>query len=222
MVERIVVGSMYTNAYIFSAWKKECLIIDPGADPEKIISHLVIKNLKPRGIILTHGHLDHIAGCLALKEYFEKDGAKVELFIHEADSFYMGSAAENVHKKSFASLGLIDDSFWKKHYAPTPEPDVLLKDGDTIYDSDLVVIHTPGHTQGSICLYSSSQQFIFSGDTLFFEGIGRTDLSGGDSKAIIESINRLFSMLPDNVKVMPGHGPFSSIEREKKHNPFLK
>ncbi|HKK64272.1 MAG TPA: MBL fold metallo-hydrolase, partial [Clostridia bacterium] len=102
-----------------------------------------------------------------------------------------------------------------------PEADVLLEEEQFILDTDLQVIHTPGHTPGGISIYSESDLILFSGDTLFFEGVGRTDLPGGDSDQLRSSIlDKLFT-LPDETRVFPGHGPFTTIEREKNHNPFL-
>jgi glyoxylase-like metal-dependent hydrolase (beta-lactamase superfamily II) len=221
MVERIIVGSMSTNAYLYSEWKKECIIIDPGGDAETLISHMLVKNLKPRGIILTHGHLDHLSAVGEIKAHFQQMGRDVSIAIHRKDRIYLGSKGISTHQQSLQELGL--DSEWILKEIPEilPDADILLEEGDSPFNSDLRVIHTPGHTPGSISLYSESQQVLFTGDTLFFEGIGRTDLPGGNLPSIISSIEKKLFTLPEDTRVFPGHGPFTTLEREIQHNPAV-
>ena len=221
MVERIIVGSLSTNAYIYSEWKKECLIVDPGGDAEQILSRMSIKNITPLGIICTHGHLDHIAAAYELQSYYRDKDIQVPIAIHEADARYLGHGADNTHRASFSGLGINMEDILGGTMPLFPEPDIILKDGNRVMDSGLITIHTPGHTAGSICFYSEPHGILFSGDTLFFEGVGRTDLSDGDGDAILKSIReRLFS-LPEETRVFPGHGPNTTIEREMKNNPFI-
>lgn len=135
---------------------------------------------------------------------------------------YFGPEAKSIHLESLKGIpeDLFDELNIPLHLLPAA--DILLEEGDTLFDSSLTVIHTPGHTPGSISLYSEPQNFLFSGDTLFFENIGRTDLPGGDSKAIIRGIKDKLMSLPDETRVLPGHGPLTSIERERKTNPFIR
>ncbi len=222
MVERIVVGLFHTNAYIFSAWKKECIVIDPGGDAEEFISHLTVKSLVPRGIICTHGHIDHISAAgLIQQHYLNKKDIHIPLAIHEEDSKYLGVNARSVHVENLACMGIPDSDMFSDIVKILPAPDVLLNDGDFPFESDLKVIHTPGHTPGSICLFSKDHNILFSGDTLFFEGIGRTDLPGGSMNEIISSIKEKIFTLPETMAVFPGHGPHTTLERELKHNPFI-
>ncbi len=221
MVERIIVGPLSSNAYIYSEWKKECLLIDPGGDMEELLSHMAIKNLKPLGIICTHGHLDHVAGAYELQRHFRDRDLEVPVAIHSADAHYLGKNAAESHRISFEQIGLDLKSVLMDYDLLFPEPEVILEDGDSVLDSSLLVLHTPGHTPGSICLYSEAQGILFSGDTLFFEGIGRTDLMEGDGEALLKSIREKLLVLPHTTMVFPGHGPNTSIEREIKNNPFL-
>lgn len=221
MVDRIVVGFFSTNSYLFSQWKKECIIIDPGGDAEKIISHMSQKNMLPRGIVCTHGHIDHISAIKDIQNYYDRQEILVPLAVHVDDLHFFGQEAGKIHTDSIA--GISEDLLLTMNIEinTLPEPDIILKEGDTLFGSDLTVIHTPGHSPGGISLYSESQNFLFSGDTLFFEGIGRTDLPGGDMETLIKSIREKIIQLPDDTRVFPGHGPFSTIEREREHNPFV-
>ena len=221
MVDRIVVGIFNTNSYLFSEWKKECIIIDPGGDSKNIISNMSQKNLVPRGIVCTHGHIDHIMAIRSIQKHFGSLGLTVPLAVHELDMQYFGPKAGKIHKESFNGISVNLMVELNMEINGIPLPDIILQEGDTLWGSDLTVIHTPGHSPGGISLYSESQNFLFSGDTLFFEGIGRTDLPGGDLEKLMDSIHRKLLTLPDVTRVFPGHGPFSSIERERKHNPFI-
>lgn len=221
MVERIVVGPMHTNAYIYSEWKKECVILDPGGDPDLIVSHMSLINLKPRGIILTHGHIDHVSAAASLKEHYHESGIDLQIAIHKKDRHFMGSKAPKAHMDSFGSSDGSGHEGLDAQIDNLPKPDILVEEGDQLFDADLVVLHTPGHTPGSVCIYSESQGLVFSGDTLLFEEIGRTDLPGGDHKSIVKSIKEKVFVLPDFTRVCPGHGPFTTLEREIRHNPFL-
>ncbi len=221
MVDRIVVGIFNTNSFLFSEWKKECIIIDPGGDSKKIISNMSQKNLVPRGIVCTHGHIDHIMAIRNIQKHFSNLGVTVPLAVHELDIQYFGPKAGKIHTESISSISIDLLVELNMEINGIPIPDIILHEGDTLWGSDLTVIHTPGHSPGGISLYSESQNFLFSGDTLFFEGIGRTDLPGGNLEALMDSIHRKLLILPDVTRVFPGHGPFSSIEREREHNPFI-
>lgn len=221
MVERIIVGPLATNAYIYSQWKKECILIDPGGDPDIIISHMAMKNLKPVGIVCTHGHLDHIAAIPEILKHYRKTDKNIPVAIHSDDGSFLGDSGYYRHKKNFQFLDEELILYYETALVSLRDADILLTENDCVFGSNLHVIHTPGHTQGSISLYDDQSSILFSGDTLFFEGIGRTDLEGGNHKLLMDSIKNRLLILPDDVRVFPGHGPFSMIEREKNHNPFF-
>ena len=222
MVERIIVGALNTNAYIYSEWKKECLLIDPGGDLEQLLQRMAIKNLKPLGIVCTHGHLDHVASAYALQRHFAEQELTIPVAIHAQDAHYLGENAPASHRASFKEIGVDIDDVLMGTQALFPAPDFILEDGDTVFDSTLSVIHTPVHTPGSVCLYSEAHGILLSGDTLFFEGVGRTDLSEGNNETILNSIRERLFVLPPETRVFPGHGPSTTIEREIRNNPFVQ
>ncbi len=211
IVERLVVGPYQTNCYIMgneetsSAW-----IIDPGNDGERIIDRITERNLTPVAILLTHTHWDHIAAVGILKQKWPR----LELLVseEEADALSYEQVQRSCFDKSF--LQMYDHALQL-----LPKASGYLSHEQLLQDSHLLVIHTPGHTKGGVCLYHEEGQFIFTGDTLFAGSIGRTDLEGGSYSEIIASCKRLLK-LPPEVLVLPGHGPSSTIEREQT-NPFL-
>ena len=197
------VGQLETNSYVFySEDSKDCFIIDPADRSEEMEKFVEDNKLKPLYVILTHGHIDHCGGA---KELCEKFG--IDIMIHKDDVDLIVSPI-NVDLQN--SLGL----------SSPPKPEKLLNDNELIEESDLKlkVLHTPGHTPGSISLLYDN--IIFSGDTLFFGSIGRTDLPGGDFGVIKRSLQKLMEF-PDKTVILPGHGDFTSIGQEKKINPFL-
>lgn len=204
-IKTLVVGPFGSNCYIVgSEQTREGIIIDPGEEPDSILANVKKMGLKIVLIVLTHGHLDHM---LALKKV--KDALKCDFAIHEGDS-------EGLDKIPSMILGM----FNLPRFNP-PKPDRLLKDGDTIDFGDirLKVLHTPGHSLGGICLLGDG--VVFSGDTLFNLGIGRTDLPGGDYEQLMRSIKDKLMTLPDETRVLPGHGPDTTIKDERLHNPFF-
>jgi len=203
ILNKLVVGPFGSNCYIVgSESNKEGMIIDPGDEAEVILERVKDLGLEIRSIILTHGHIDHIG---ALKEVKEATGAEVAIHTDEADSLQ--------EQPLSTMLGL-------SYPTPLP-PDRSLQDGDSIDIGDLhfLVLHTPGHTKGGICLLGEG--VIFSGDTLFNYGIGRTDLPGGNYSQLMNSIHTRLMTLPDDTIVYPGHGPEATIGAERQGNPFL-
>ncbi len=203
IVKKLVVGSFASNCYIIgSESNNEGMIIDPGADAEEILKKVKDLRLDIKLIVLTHAHIDHIG---AVKEVKEITGAKVA--IHTNDT-------KSLQERSLATVfGL--------SYPPSPPPDRLLKGGDSIDIGDLhlLVLHTPGHSLGSICLLGGG--VVFSGDTLFNYGIGRTDLPSGSYSQLMNSLHTKLMVLPDNTIVYAGHGPDTTIGTERRGNPFL-
>jgi glyoxylase-like metal-dependent hydrolase (beta-lactamase superfamily II) len=204
-LEKIMTGSMLANCYIIGDEEtKETVIIDPSSEPEELLNIVKRNNLEVKYIINTHGHMDHIGANEGIKE---ATGAKI--LIHKDDGDMLGSPTKNLA------------IFWGQT-TKSPPADRFLKDGETFALGDLKirVIHTPGHTPGGICLLTENK--LFSGDTLFENSIGRTDLPGGSDKLIIASIKNNLLTLSDEIEVYPGHGDETTIGRERKNNPFLR
>jgi hydroxyacylglutathione hydrolase len=222
MVERVVVGAWKTNCYIFSSTKKECIIVDPGGDEAEIASRVDVLNMVPVGIALTHGHVDHVAALARLRENYGRRGYPLPVAINPADRKFLGTGGMETHRESLEVLGLDEMSFFGVDPAELPRADVRLREGDRVFNMDLLVIETPGHTPGSVCLYAEKEGILFSGDTLFFDGVGRTDLPGGSEKKLKESIQKKIAILPPETRVFPGHGPFTTVEREKRGNAFFR
>jgi glyoxylase-like metal-dependent hydrolase (beta-lactamase superfamily II) len=204
IIERLVVGMLQSNCYVVGCEDtKAGIIIDPGGDAPSILNKVEQLGLSIKYIVNTHGHIDHIAANRPLKE---ATGAMIA--IHHADAEYLIT-----DQGQFARmLGVL---------SPGPPADVLLEEGDDIVfgDDSLHVIHTPGHSSGSISL--AADGVVFCGDTLFAMGVGRVDLPGGDWETLIQSIkNQLFTM-PDTTTVYTGHGPPTTIGREKSSNPWF-
>jgi glyoxylase-like metal-dependent hydrolase (beta-lactamase superfamily II) len=204
--EILPVGMLGCNCSVYGdETTREAIVIDPGDDIPEILSILHRHSLKATAIVITHAHIDHIGGAAKLKA---ATGAPV----------YMNSNDEMLYDRLDVQAG------WLGMATPDKtEIDQPLKDGDTlkIGACELSVIHTPGHTQGSSCLHVAGEKLLFAGDTLFHESIGRTDLPGGDSRQILRSIHHKLFALPGDTKVICGHGPSTTIEHEKQHNPFL-
>ncbi len=208
IIKRLTVGPLQANCYVLADDDGKAAIIDPGGDPDEISSVIRRENLTPVILINTHGHVDHIAANRALKDRYE-----VPLAIHQEDAASLTDPALNL---SDLGLGRID----------SPPCDRELRDGDEVIVGrlKLEVLATPGHSPGSICLLLSrpdEPDILFTGDTLFAGGVGRTDFPGGSMNQLMESIrNRLLS-LPEDTIILPGHGPHSSIGEERNSNPFI-
>ena len=203
--EMIVVGALETNCYlVYCEETLACAVVDPGADPEKIIRKISEMDLKPSILINTHGHVDHVGANKDIKEKYN-----IPLCIHSADSKMLANILAS-------AMGLFLGA--KK----SPKPDKFLEDGETIPlgRSHLEVLHTPGHSPGSISL--SGDGFILSGDLLFCGGVGRTDLPGGSWDVLEDSIRHRIFQFPDDTIVLPGHGPSTTVGQEKIANPFIR
>lgn len=205
IIKELVVGPIMANCYILGCEDtNEAAVIDPGDEANKILLALADASLKVVALVNTHGHIDHAGGNKKMKE-----ATNAPVIIHSADAPMLGELAS-----SGAAWGLSVEN--------SPPPDRMVEDGDeiTFGNITLKVIHTPGHSPGGISLYTDGNVFV--GDTLFQGSIGRTDLGGGDYGTLISSVkNKLFT-LGDDVKVYSGHGPATTIGREKQYNPFFR
>jgi len=203
ILKKVVVGPFASNCYIVGSESgKEGMIIDPGADAEKILASVKDLGLDIKTILITHGHIDHVS---ALKEVKEATGAETAIHADDAQSLRDGRPA-------IAMFGVV---------YPVSPPDRLLEDGDSVDVGELhfTVLHTPGHSPGGICL--AGEGVVFSGDTLFNYGIGRYDFPGSSGTQLMDSIRTKLMTLPDDTAVYPGHGPDTTIGTERRGNPFL-
>jgi hydroxyacylglutathione hydrolase len=206
ILQTLVVGPFASNCYIVgSDSTKQGMIIDPGAEAKLILKTINELGLNIGVILVTHAHIDHIGALAAVKE---STGAKFA--IHEAEA-----------KAGLGMFSRMLSSVTGGSFSQPPKPDRLLEDGDTLDIDNLkfTVLHTPGHSPGGISLYGEG--ILFSGDTLFNHGIGRTDFPGCSYEQIMDSIQNKLLTLPDETIVYPGHGPATTIGEEKRGNPFF-
>jgi hydroxyacylglutathione hydrolase len=206
ILKTLVVGPFASNCYIVgSESSKHGIIIDPGAEAKLILSTVNDLGMTVSLILVTHTHIDHIGALAPVKE-----GTGAKFAIHEAEA----TAGLGMFSRMLSSMS-------GGSFNQPPKPDRLLKDGDNIDIDDLsfTVLHTPGHSPGGISLYGHG--ILFSGDTLFNCGIGRTDFPGCSYEQIMDSIKNKLMTLPDETIVYPGHGPATTIGKEKRGNPFL-
>ena len=208
--EILPVGPLQCNCSILGdEHSHEAIVVDPGDDIPRILALLAKHDLKVKQILITHAHIDHIAGAHRLKQI---TGAPILC-----------------NKNDVAQIKIMDEqAAWLGIPTPTVHnPDDTLDDGKiiTIGAGQTAlsgsILHTPGHTQGSVCLYVPDQTLLLAGDTLFAGSIGRTDLPGGNTQQLLRSIHDRLLTLPDETKVIPGHGPATKIGNERFDNPFL-
>ena len=202
----IPVGLIMTNCYLVQNGKKEAALIDPGAQPDKILRYLKAEGLALKMILLTHGHFDHMGGVDGiLKEY------DVPVYIHPQDEEMTKTPSQNASME-FGGPGI------------TCCTSRIYGEGDEIPFGDITfrVLHTPGHTQGSVCLLAEGgeESALFTGDTVFAGSVGRTDLYGGSYPQIAASARRI-DALPKNYRLLPGHGEETTLDYEREQNPYL-
>ncbi|MBF0549688.1 MAG: MBL fold metallo-hydrolase [Deltaproteobacteria bacterium] len=208
IIEQMMVGRMSVFCYIVGCERsKEGMLIDPAGDENRIMARVKKLGLNIKYLVNTHAHGDHTCGNAVITQKM-----KLSLVMSEQDA----AAATGLQNKMFClAMG----------FKPTPKPDLTVRDGQILAVGDLnvTVLHTPGHTPGGICLYIPGH--VFTGDTLFVEAVGRTDLPGGSLKVLLKSIKEKLLTLPADTVVWPGHDygsrPSSSIGYERKHNPYI-
>ncbi len=198
------VGPLQSNCYLILCTKtQQCVIVDPGEEPDAIVNMVNMNKAEPVLIINTHGHGDHIGANRAIKERYD-----IPLAIHEDDARMLTDPQFNMS----ALLGFNITS---------PPADILLKDGDRqeFADTSIEILHTPGHSPGGISLLIENH--LLSGDALFNSSIGRSDIPGASHEQLIRGIKEKLMALPDDTIVYPGHGPTTTIGEERQNNPFL-
>ena len=205
-VKTIPVGLLATNCYAaYNDGSSECVLVDPGDDAERIIGKLKEYGVKPSAILITHGHFDHI---WAVHEIVSEYG-NVKIYAGRNENALLNDPELNCTARC--------------HMPMTVQPDKLLDNNEEFEAAGIgfVTMFTPGHTAGSVCYYVPERDVLFSGDTLFCNGMGRTDLPTGDESSIFRSLGVL-KLLPDETKVYPGHAGDTTIGAEKASNPYLR
>ena len=209
-IELFVFNPFQENTYLLYDHTGECIIVDAGCqeqeEKDQLLSYIDENELKPVKLVNTHCHVDHVLGVAFLSRQYN-----LPFYFHAGDKHLLPAS-----KNPAELFGLTLET--------PPEPEGFLNEGDTVSfgESTLKVIHIPGHSPGGILLYSPEQKFILSGDVLFRESIGRTDLPGGDYDSLVNGIKEKLLVLDPDTRVYPGHGPDTSIATEKEVNPFLR
>jgi len=208
-LKTLIFNSFQVNMYLLYDETKECIIVDASCvskqEKAKLTTFISDNQLKPVQLVITHPHIDHVAGMKYICDYY-----KIPLTIHkEAVSLLKGMP-------NYANL------FGFNEYENV-EPSNWVTDEETIQfgHAEIKIIYTPGHADGSICLYAKEEGFVISGDVLFYESIGRSDLPTGNSNTLITNIKNKLLVLPENTIIYPGHGPSTTIGNEKRNNPYL-
>lgn len=204
-IGKITLGVCQTNTYfIYREGSSDIIVFDPADRGEYLFSKFQEKGFNVAAILLTHGHFDHILGIEDLQKHTE-----AKLYASEDEAELAKDIELNCSQMFRRECSV--------------NPDILFSDGEkvTLADIELEVIKTPGHTVGGCCYYIEEAGFLISGDTLFLESVGRTDLPTGSMGTLIRSIKEKLFILPDETIVYPGHGPSTTIEHEKEYNPFI-
>ena len=204
-IDSRILGMVGTNCYLLCNMDiKECVLIDPADSQDEISRMIDESGCSLKGILLTHGHFDHIGAANEVREHY---GIKIYASCDEEK--LLASPARNLSNAYGMSLRVTAD--------------VLHNDGDILELAGLKIkaIHTPGHTKGSCCYYLKDEGVLFSGDTVFYGSVGRTDFPGGSTAEIVRSLHKLVDSLPEETEVFPGHDASTTIGYEKRYNPFV-
>ena len=204
-IKKLELGPLETNSYV--VWTSDdCWVVDVGMWPANLENFLVDENLSPSRILLTHGHGDHIGGIEPLKKTF----SATKLYCPADDLEMLSSPTRNLSGTLLLSI-------------VSPPADEILNPGDTLKMGEFTwnVLDTSGHTKGGVSFYCPEKAVVMTGDALFNGSIGRSDIPGGDGKRLIENIRNNLMTLPDETRVLPGHGPETTIGAEKRNNPFI-
>lgn len=205
-IKRLVLGLVRTNCYIvYKEDTKKAVIIDPAADSRRITEEISALGVTPEAVLLTHGHFDHMLAAESLK-----NGYQIPICVAKGDAELLKHPDRNCSQQFL-------------HMSYSISADEELEDGQNLrfLDGTFTVITTPGHTEGSCCYYADKEDILFSGDTLFQESVGRTDLPTGSAATLINSIREKLFVLPDNTLVLSGHGDQTTIGEEKQYNPYV-
>ncbi|HPJ24735.1 MAG TPA: MBL fold metallo-hydrolase [Synergistaceae bacterium] len=204
-IRRFPLGSLWTNGYLFWDAEGKAFFVDPGGDPREVLDFMQKEQIILERILLTHGHADHMCGVESMR-----GETKAPVAVHEEDAFMLEHPEHNLSQFLGAPCS-------------AGPAEVLLSEGDSFHVGNMRirVIHTPGHTPGSCLFYvtENEETALLSGDTLFAQSVGRTDLPGGNNVALEHSLRR-FAEFSENLRVLPGHGPETTIGEEKHHNPY--
>ena len=204
-IKKFVIGMVGTNCYVvYNENTKECFVVDPAAPSAPLVEFIRTEGLQLQGILLTHGHFDHI---MAVKEVKEK--YQIPVYACMQEEVMLAEPTINMTAVYGSACSI--------------KPEVLLDDGQ-IFEAagfSIQMFHTPGHTKGSCCYYIKDEGVLFSGDTLFCGSVGRTDFPGGSSAEIVRSLHKLVDTLPEDTEVFPGHDASTTIGYEKRYNPFV-
>lgn len=231
LLKTFVVGPLSTNCYVVGSEESgEALVVDAGAEGERVARELAVLGLRAVAVVSTHAHYDHVGGVAALRAAAVLPSSSASRPPRKDGRAASGGPtppAYALHAADVPALGrgeALREVF--SGYQDPPQPERVLHGGEilTVGDVEVHVLHTPGHTPGSICFYVPfpGDGLIFTGDTLFRMSIGRTDFAGGDQRQELASICDVLLALPDATRVFPGHGPATTIGDERRWNPFLK
>ncbi len=204
--KRFCLGPWATNCYLVYTDSGACWIVDAGFEPDYLIRYTKEKELTPEKIILTHGHLDHVGGLAEVMDAFPD----LPVLIHESELSFPGDPALN-----------LSGPFGLPMTAPDPTGTIAHGDALTLDGFTFEVRHTPGHSPGGVCLYQAEHNLAIVGDTLFNGSIGRSDFPTSDPEALIRGIQEQLMVMPDETRVMPGHGPETTIGAERASNPYI-
>ena len=204
LLESLTVGPLEENCYLVGAAPR-CAVIDPGAESPRIFAAIERLKLVPEAIVLTHGHVDHIAHCAHVAERY-----RIGVTVHRADLPYLEGPQWPELEQLLGAR-------------PCPAPEGFVEEGEmlTVAGLELAVIHTPGHTPGGVCFVHEPSRTILVGDTVFAGSVGRTDLPGGDWPTLERSIRTKLFALDGDYRLLPGHGPETSLALERLENPFV-